>query len=205
MQISKPKENFLQDLSSVEKNLEQRVDVDLKQLWEAAKVRKYPTRVKAGCPNFVQLKFEKDTNYKLNIESGGLEVRINEQIERLLSVEDPPNDEGSDEGHGLLDPAHLKKGFARAKKLFKNVFKVLWKFSGFVIPAASTIPIIGSGVSFLAQAIGILIDTTAAYRQIFIKAAELFEQVGFFSMRFEMLMEAENAGAKVHPKFVSSS
>lgn len=73
------------------------------------------------------------------------------------------------------------------------------------MPIAATIPIIGSGMSFLSQAIQILIDTTKDYRAIFTKAAELFEQVGFFSMRFDMLLEAERDGAKVHPKFVSHS
>ena len=128
---------------------------------------------------------------------------MNEEVERLLSIEDPQDEFEHEERHSLLDPAYLKRGFKKAKKIFKTVFQVLWKFSGFLMPVAATILIVGSGMSFLSQAIQVLIDTTKDYRAIFTKAAELFEQVGFFSMRFEMLMEAETDGAKVHPKFVS--
>lgn len=125
------------------------------------------------------------------------------EVERLLSIEDPPDELEPEESHGFFDSKTLKRASKKAKQIFKTVFTVLWKFSGFLMPAAATIPIIGSGMSFLSQAIQILIDTTKNYHAIFIKAAELFEQVGFFSMRFDMLMEAERDGATVHSKFVS--
>lgn len=94
--------------------------------------------------------------------------------------------------------------FKKAKEIFKGVFIVIWKFSDFFMPAATSIPFIGSGVTLMVKAIELLIVTTKDYREIFTKAAELFEQVGFFSMRFDILLEAEKKGAEVHPKFVSA-
>jgi hypothetical protein len=127
---------------------------------------------------------------------------VDSKVERLLSIEDPPDELEPEERHGFFDSKTLKRASTKAKQIFKTVFTVLWKFSGFLMPAAATIPIIGSGLSFLSQAIQILINTTKNYHAILEKAAELFEQVGFFSMRFDMLMEAEKDGASVHPKFV---
>jgi hypothetical protein len=131
--------------------------------------------------------------------------RISEEIEKILSVEDPEEDETDPaEPHGPFSRSRAKKVFKNAKTVFKNVFKVIWKFSEFFMPMATSIPFVGSGVTLMTKAIEILIITTKDYRQIFSKAAELFEQVGFFSMRFDMLMEAEKAGAQVNRKFVSS-
>ncbi len=113
------------------------------------------------------------------------------------------DDPGPDKSSGLSKSAIAKDVFQRAKSLFAKVFKVIWNFSEFFLPAAEQIPIVGAGVSFLAKAIDLLIQTTRNYRDIFLKAAQLFEQVGFFSIRFEMLMEAESAGAQLHPKYVS--
>ena len=107
------------------------------------------------------------------------------------------------ESRGSSNKAIVKDAFQRAKNLFAKVFKVIWNFSEFFLPAAGQIPIVGAGVAFLAKAIDSLIQTTKNYREIFLKAAQLFEQVGFFSMRFEMLMEAESAGVQMHPKYVS--
>lgn len=116
----------------------------------------------------------------------------------------PDEDETDEpESDGSSKKVIIKDAFQRAKNLFAKVFKVIWSFSEFFLPAAGKIPIVGAGVEFLAKAIDLLIQTTRNYREIFLKAAQLFEQVGFFSMRFEMLMEAENAGAQLHPKYVS--
>ncbi len=129
-------------------------------------------------------------------------------MKRILSTDtqDANDDDGdADEQSVFLSKATLKLGFQRAKTLFQKVFQVIWKFSDFFMPMASSIPFVGSGVTLLAKAIELLIVTTKDYRAIFTKAGELFEQVGFFSMRFEMLMEAERDGARVHVKFVSLS
>ena len=125
-------------------------------------------------------------------------------MKRILDTEDPGDDD-VDEGDqtGMFSKANLKNGFKRAATIFGKVFQVIWKFSEFFMPMATSIPFVGSGVTLLTKAIELLIVTTKNYRAIFAKAGELFEQVGFFSMRFEMLMEAESAGAKIHAKYVS--
>lgn len=92
---------------------------------------------------------------------------------------------------------------ATAKRVFKGVFSVIWKFQEFLMPMASSIPFVGAGVTLLSKSIELLIETTKNYHEIFASAANLFEQVGFFSMRFDLVMEAQKAGATVHPKFVS--
>jgi hypothetical protein len=84
------------------------------------------------------------------------------------------------------------------------MFEVIWKFKDFLLPMATSIPLFGAGITFVTKAIELLIETTQNYRAIFIKAGELFQQVGFFSMRFEMLMEAENTGARINRKYVSA-
>ncbi|KAF1918595.1 hypothetical protein BDU57DRAFT_566922 [Ampelomyces quisqualis] len=183
MQQSVQKIELRREMIGSREKLEQSADINLDHLWRKA-----------------QDDFLKVTNRKL--DGSNLGILVNDEVERLLSIDDPLDEFEPEERHGLFHPAYLKRGFAKAKNIFKTVFQVLWKFSGFLMPVAATIPIVGSGMSFLSQAIQILIDTTKSYRAIFAKAAELFEQVGFFSMRFEMLMEAENEGAKVHPKFV---
>ncbi|EKJ68749.1 hypothetical protein FPSE_11080 [Fusarium pseudograminearum CS3096] len=102
-----------------------------------------------------------------------------------------------------MQVSKVKNAFERAKYIFAKVFKVIWNFWEFFQPAVKEIPIAGAGVEFLAKAIDLLIRATQNYQEIFVKAAQLFEHVGFFSMRFEMLMEAESEGARLHPKYVS--
>ncbi|RFN52963.1 neutral amino acid permease [Fusarium flagelliforme] len=100
-----------------------------------------------------------------------------------------------------MQVSKVKSAFERAKYIFAKVFKVIWNFWEFFQPALKEIPFAGAGVEFLAKAIDLLIRATQNYQAIFVKAAQLFEQVGFFSMRFEMLMEAESEGARLHPKY----
>ncbi|KAF0639958.1 hypothetical protein FPSE5266_11080 [Fusarium pseudograminearum] len=100
-----------------------------------------------------------------------------------------------------MQVSKVKNAFERAKYIFAKVFKVIWNFWEFFQPAVKEIPIAGAGVEFLAKAIDLLIRATQNYQEIFVKAAQLFEHVGFFSMRFEMLMEAESEGARLHPKY----
>ena len=102
-----------------------------------------------------------------------------------------------------MQVSKVKNAFERAKYIFAKVFKVIWNFWEFFQPAIKEIPFAGAGVEFLAKAIDLLIRATQNYQEIFVKAAQLFEHVGFFSMRFEMLMEAESEGARLHPKYVS--
>jgi hypothetical protein len=102
-----------------------------------------------------------------------------------------------------MQVSKVKNALERAKYIFAKAFKVIWNFWEFFQPAIKEIPIAGAGVEFLAKAIDLLIRATQNYQEIFVKAAQLFEQVGFFSMRFEMLMEAESEGARLHPKYVS--
>lgn len=97
----------------------------------------------------------------------------------------------------------FRDAFRRAKSILERVFKVVWKFADFIMLAAGNMTVIGPGITLIQKAIGVLIEATKNYREIFIKAAELFEQVGFFSMRFEMFMEAEAAGVEMPTTFVS--
>ena len=137
-----------------------------------------------------------------SLEDFSLSDEVKRKIEAILSDDALEDDKIDESEHTGIDKSFFKSAFRRAKSVFERVFQVIWKFSDFFLPAASSIPFIGSGVSFLAKAVEILISTTMNYRAIFIKAAELFEQVGFFSMRFEVLMEAERAGVQIHHKFV---
>lgn len=122
----------------------------------------------------------------------------------MLAIPPPPHSEADDaEKAGLFSKAFFTDAFHRAKDLFAKVFRVIWKFHEFFLsPVAEGIPLFGSGVTLLTRAIEVLIQATKDYRDIFVKAAELFEQIGFFGMRFEMLMVAESAGVKVPTKFV---
>ncbi|KAJ9634907.1 hypothetical protein H2199_008771 [Coniosporium tulheliwenetii] len=171
------------DLTRRREELDKSPDIDLQMLWDKAKAD-----------------FVKQTGYNLDdlIPIGN----IQEKIEKVDAMQIPDEDETDEpESDGSSKKVIIKDAFQRAKNLFAKVFKVIWSFSEFFLPAAGKIPIVGAGVEFLAKAIDLLIQTTRNYREIFLKAAQLFEQVGFFSMRFEMLMEAENAGAQLHPKY----
>ncbi|KAI9758938.1 MAG: hypothetical protein M1840_003621 [Geoglossum simile] len=172
------------DLTRHREKLEKSPDIDLQELWKKA-----------------QDDFSKRTGYNLNEIS--FRDKIEQKMDEVLAIRSPEEDKPKKlESGGFLSKAFFKDAFERAKDLFQKVFQVIWRFSNFLIPAAEKIPIVGAGVSFLAQAIDLLIQTTKNYRDIFIKAAQLFEQVGFFSMRFEMFMEAQSAGADLPPKYV---
>jgi hypothetical protein len=126
-----------------------------------------------------------------------------EKADKVLRPDILGDETDDPESERYAEKAFFKDALRRARGVFSKVLEVIWGFSEFFIPIAIEIPIVGVGVSFLAQAINLLIATTQEYREIFVKAAHLFEQVGFFSLRFEMLMEAESEGAKLHPKYVS--
>jgi len=112
-------------------------------------------------------------------------------------------EEEEEDTHDVSKRARVRHAFTATKKVFAKIFEVLWNFSGFFLPAAASIPFVGAGVDLLAKAINLLIDTTKNYHEIFQKASQIFEHAGFFSMRFAMLQEAENAGAKLDSRYVS--
>ncbi|KAL6703217.1 hypothetical protein ACN47E_010079 [Coniothyrium glycines] len=185
MQSRVAKGQLVNDVRDTQEHLEQQAEVNLKQLWAEAKE-----------------KFSSITKLELG-DDPDFSVQIGRQVETILTVDDPRDSQADvQEEHQFFSKEYLKKGFRRAKNLFQTIFQVIWKFSDFLMPMAQSIPFVGSGVTLLTKAIEILITTTQDYQAIFTKAAEVFEQVGFFSMRFEMLIEAETAGAKVHHKFV---
>ncbi|TLD07789.1 hypothetical protein PgNI_10312 [Pyricularia grisea] len=173
------------DVKRRREELENKPELDLRQLWDQA-----------------QADFKARTN--IDLKAGSLSDRFAERIEEVLAIPPPPHSEADDaEKAGLFSKAFFTDAFHRAKDLFAKVFRVIWKFHEFFLsPVAEGIPLFGSGVTLLTRAIEVLIQATKDYRDIFVKAAELFEQIGFFGMRFEMLMVAESAGVKVPTKFV---
>ncbi|KAH6611841.1 hypothetical protein C7974DRAFT_85673 [Boeremia exigua] len=171
------------DLTRRRAEFDKSPDIDLQKLWDKAKED-----------------FERET--RMTLDDTFSVSDIPDKIKAVNAMPEPEDDEtGTEKSSGISKKAIAKDVFQRAKTIFAKVFKVIWNFSEFFLPAAEQIPIVGAGVSFLAKAIDLLIQTTRNYRDIFLKAAQLFEQVGFFSIRFEMLMEAESAGAELHPKF----
>jgi hypothetical protein len=201
MQSSRPARKLADDLKSTRDDLDQKEDVKLEQLWADAKVILLEENTWSALTISIQKNFLEKTGSSLDDVS--FNTHISDEVEKILSVEDKEdNKDDKDDRDGRRK--YIKRIFSNAKKVFSRVFKVIWKFSDFFLPMATSIPFVGSGVTLLTKAIELLIQTTKDYREIFVKAAELFEQVGFFSMRFEMLMEAERDGAKVHQKFVSA-
>ena len=158
---------------------------------------------RTGSLLLLQADFAEKTGYKLDDAFSNSNIGDKIKEVNAMPMPDDEDEPGTARSSGSSNRAIAKDIFQRAKNLFAKEFKVIWTFSEFFLPAAGQIPIVGAGVTFLAKAIDLLVQTTKNYRDIFLKAAQLFEQVGFFSIRFEMLMEAENAGAQLHPKYVS--
>jgi hypothetical protein len=132
-----------------------------------------------------------------------LRTHISVQIDEILNARPEGYAVAHQEGHqrvGIRDK--IKSSFTKAKKTFKLVFNVIWKLQEFLLPMAASIPFVGAGVTLLSKSIELLVETTKNYYEIFTNVADLFEQIGFFSMRFDMVMEAQKAGTTVHPKFV---
>ncbi|CAN9168897.1 unnamed protein product [Alternaria alternata] len=172
------------DFTKHREKLDQNLEKDLEELWKDA-----------------QKDFCDRTGYTPD------EVTSRDWLERkmdeVMAIRNPGKDKSEkSESVNFLSKAFFKDAFERAKGLFKEVFKVLWRFSSILTPAAENIPIVGVGVSFLVQAIELLIQTTQNYHAIFIKAGQLFEEAGFFTMRFEILMKAQSAGAVLPPEYV---
>ncbi|KAJ8118468.1 hypothetical protein OPT61_g548 [Boeremia exigua] len=184
MQASRSRKQLESEWKTSRDNLAQKSEVDLERMWADAKKRFY------------------DKTGKI-IDDSSFDTRMSEEVNRILNIEDAEEDKADIEEHrSHFSKAYVKKVFKNAKKVFVTVFKVIWKFADFFMPMATSIPFIGSGVTLMTKAIELLIITTKDYREIFAKASELFEQVGFFSMRFEMLIQAQQAGAQLHRKFV---
>ena len=194
------------DASKIQKEeLERQDEVDLERLWLDAQVVHPLTNLPYTYGHELtrrQARFQKLTN--INLANHTLKGAIEQQIHAISQI-DKPEKEGPEESehYDVLSKEFFKNAFRRARDLFAKVFQVIWRFADFLMPIAEKIPIVGAGVTFLHKAIDLLITATKDYHSIFIKAAELFEQVGFFSMRFEMLMEAENEGVKMNHRFVS--
>ncbi|CAN9169492.1 unnamed protein product [Alternaria alternata] len=172
------------DFTKHREKLDQNPEKDLEELWKDA-----------------QKDFFGRTGYTL--DGVTLRDRLEREMDEVMAIRNPGKDKSEkSEPVNFLSKAFFKDAFDRAKGIFKEVFKVLWRFSSFLVPAAEKIPIVGAGVSFLVQAIELLIQTTQDYRDIFIKAGQLFVEAGFFTMRFEILMEAQSAGAVLPPQHV---
>ena len=80
--------------------------------------------------------------------------RISNEAARILLVEDAEENKADQkEPRGRFSRDYVKKVFKHAKKILSNVFNVIWKFSEFFMPMATSIPFVGSGVTLMQKAI----------------------------------------------------
>ncbi|KNG51777.1 neutral amino acid permease [Stemphylium lycopersici] len=192
MQPSKSREQLEKEVTSHEVTLHNKPDVDLEKLWDEAKTNFFAKTGVNLSDRIDQEKAEK-----------GFQIQISAEVHRILEAglaENAVTDR--EENRDIRKRDKFRSMLATAKRVFKGVFSVIWKFQEFLMPMASSIPFVGAGVTLLSKSIELLIETTKNYHEIFASVANLFEQVGFFSMRFDLVMEAQKAGATVHPKFV---
>ncbi|RYO26722.1 hypothetical protein AA0113_g12398 [Alternaria arborescens] len=192
MQPSKSRELPEKEIISNEVALHNKPDEDLEKLWDQAE-KNFVAVTGISLRNRIDQ--EKDEN--------GFQTQISAKVNKILKAglaEVVVANRG--EHPDIRKRDKIRSMFEKAKTIFFGVFRVIWKFQEFLMPMATSIPFVGAGVTLLSKSIELLVETTKNYHEIFISAANLFEQVGFFSMRFDMVMEAQKAGATVHPKFV---
>lgn len=145
----------------------------------------------------------KDRNGQEKAENG-FQAHVSAAVNQILGGGSDKDAVADLEGHHNTRTKEKSKSIlTKPKKILKGVLRVIWKLHAFLEAMASSIPFAGAGVTLVVQCIELLIETTEKYRQIFDSVADMFQEVGFFSMRFDMVMEAQKAGAAVHPKFVS--
>ncbi|EUC28197.1 hypothetical protein COCCADRAFT_9383 [Bipolaris zeicola 26-R-13] len=178
MQANKSRELLEKEVSSNQVALDDMDDTDLQKLWDQAGVKDFFDKTGISL---------KDRNGQEKAENG-FQAHVSAAVNQILGGGSDKDAVADLEGH---HNTHTQ-----------GVLRVIWKLHAFLEAMASSIPFAGAGVTLVVQCIELLIETTEKYRQIFDGAADMFQEVGFFSMRFDMVMEAQKAGAAVHPKFV---
>ncbi|XP_014562258.1 hypothetical protein COCVIDRAFT_21733 [Bipolaris victoriae FI3] len=192
MQANKSRELLEKEVSSNQVALDDMDDTDLQKLWD-----------QAGKDFFDKTGISlKDRNGQEKAENG-FQAHVSVAVNQIFGGGSDKDAVADPEGHhNTRTTEKFKSILTKPKKIFKGVFRVIWKLHAFLEAMASSIPFAGAGVTLVVKSIELLIETTEKYREIFDSAAVMFHEVGFFSMRFDMVMEAQKAGAAVHPKFV---